>query len=341
MTAARLAPPSPERPWLVADIGGTNARFGLLEAPGARPARVARLEGADHPDLAAAATAYLTGARAAGPPAAACVAVAGPVTGDRVKLTNSAWDFSVDHTRRRLGMDHLEVVNDFAALAMALPRLEEGDVVPLGGPPPRAEDPKAVLGPGTGLGVAGLVPVPGGGWVPVSGEGGHVDVPAATPRETAVVELLRAERATVTAEDLLSGPGLARLHGALARLRGLPDPRRTAAQICADRRDPLCAETLEVFCDLLGGFAGNAALTLGATGGVYLGGGILPRITALVRASGLRRRFEEKPPMTDYLKGIATCLIVAPDPALLGAAARLEQCLDSTAKETPDDPAQQ
>ncbi|NYI94410.1 glucokinase [Streptomonospora nanhaiensis] len=327
-SAARVAPPSPHRPWLVADIGGTNARFGLLEAPGARPARVARLEGADHADLAAAATAYLAGAGAAGPPAAACVAVAGPVTGDRVKLTNSAWDFSVADTRHRLGLAHLEVVNDFAALAMALPRLEDGDIVSLGGPPHRAEGPKAVLGPGTGLGVAGLVPVPGGGWVPVSGEGGHVDVPAVAEREVAVVELLRAEQGTVTAECLLCGPGLARLHGALARLRGLPDPGRTAAQICAERGDPLCAETLEVFCDLLGGFAGNAALTLGATGGVYLGGGILPRITALVQASGFRRRFEEKQRMTDYLKGIATSLIVARDPALLGAAARLEQCLD-------------
>lgn len=327
---SRLQPPTPQRPWLVADIGGTNARFGLVQAPGARPAHIRRLEGAAHADLAAAARAYLAQTDEPGAPArpsAACVAVAGPVSGDRIRLTNSHWDFSAEGTRLQLGLDHLEVLNDFAALALSLPRLGGGDLAELGGPAPAPGKPMAVLGPGTGLGVAGLVPA-AGGWVPIAGEGGHVDVPACEERERDVVALLAAEQGgPVSAEHLLCGPGLSRLHAALARVRGEEPQHRSAADICTgadgDRR---CAETLEVFCGLLGSFAGNTALTLGATGGVFLGGGILPRIIPVVRSSGFRRRFDDKPPMSAYLEGIATNLIVAPDPALLGAAARLDQC---------------
>nr|WP_155999461.1 glucokinase [Streptomonospora sp. PA3] len=324
---------------MVADIGGTNARFGLVEAPGARPVRVRRLDGADHAGLAAAATAYLEQAGASAAPGAACVAVAGPVGGDRIRLTNSHWDFSAAQTRDRLGLDRLEVINDFAALALSLPRLQSADLVALGGPAPAPAGPKAVLGPGTGLGVAGLVPA-GNTWVPVPGEGGHVDVCAVEEREEEVVRLLRARQTSVTAECLLCGPGLARLHDALARLRGEQAPPRTAAEICAAApEDALCAETLEVFCRLLGGFAGNTALMLGATGGVFLGGGILPRIIPTVLSSGFRRRFEDKHRMTDYLRGVATVLIVAQDPALLGAAARLDQLLDH-GKEAAYEPAQ-
>ncbi|GAA4901338.1 glucokinase [Streptomonospora salina] len=339
---SRPQPPSRGRPWLVADIGGTNARFGLVDTPGARPERVRRLDGADHADLAAAATAYLEQVGASAAPGAACVAVAGPVGGDRVRLTNSHWDFSVAATRDRLGLDHLEVVNDFAALALSLPRLGgDGDLVSLGGPAAAPCGPKAVLGPGTGLGVAGLVPAEGAGWVPVPGEGGHVDVPAIDEREWEVVRLLRARQGSVTAECLLCGPGLSRLHGALAEVRGVRAPERTAAEVCAEAPgDPLCAEALDVFCCLLGGFAGNAALSLGATGGVFLGGGILPRIIPVVRSSGFRRRFEDKHRMTDYLHGIATQLIVAQDPALLGASARLDQRL-ATGQGGAYEPAQQ
>ncbi|KIH98412.1 glucokinase [Streptomonospora alba] len=338
---SRPQPPSKQRPWLVADIGGTNARFGLVEEPGTRPERVRRLEGAEHADLAAAATAYLEQVGATAEPGAACVAVAGPVGGDRVRLTNSHWDFSAAATRGRLGLDHLEVVNDFAALALSLPRLGGADLVSLGGPDTVPEGPMAVLGPGTGLGVAGLVPAEGAGWVPVPGEGGHVDVPAVDEREWEIVRLLRARQGAVTAECLLCGPGLGRLHGALAEVRGVAAPERTAAEICAEAtEDRLCAEALDVFCCLLGGFAGNAALSLGATGGVFLGGGILPRIIPVVRSSGFRRRFEDKHRMNDYLHGIATMLIVAQDPALLGAAARLDQRLE-TVQGDVHEPAQQ
>ncbi|MFC4565442.1 glucokinase [Nocardiopsis mangrovi] len=334
MTAAAQipAPPVPApaagRPWLVADIGGTNARFGLVDSPAARPRDVHRLSCADHPDLASAALAYLERAGGARP-GAACVAVAGPVGGDRIRLTNARWDCSAEDTRRRLGLDRIEVVNDFAALALALPRLGAGDVRPLGGPAPAAGLPMAVLGPGTGLGVAGLLPLPGGGWAPVSGEGGHVGLSPLADLEIEVLRVLRADQGAVTAECVLSGPGLTRLHGALARVHGAAAVPLSAERICAAADDPLCVLTLEVFCALLGGFAGDCALTLGATGGVFVGGGIAPRIAGVLQSSDFRIRFESKYRMTDYVKDIATVLITAPTPALLGAAARLDQCLET------------
>ncbi|WP_460859759.1 glucokinase [Nocardiopsis coralliicola] len=322
--------PTPERPWLVGDIGGTNARFGLVQAPGGRPAHVGKVPSGLHGGLASAAGAYLDGIAGRPEPSAACVAVAGPVLEDRIKLTNVGWDFSVDGDRAALDLDHLEVVNDFAALAQSLPALGDTDLLPIGGPGTDPAAPMAVLGPGTGLGVAGLVPLPAGGWLPLPGEGGHVDAPAVEDLEAEVVRVITAERGRVSAEALLSGPGLPRLHRALGEILGTQAPdlspsEITNAGIHPDQADPLARETLEVFAALLGGFAGNVALTLGATGGVFLGGGVLPRIPNVLREGRFRLRFEAKGRMTDYLKNIATVLIVADNPALLGAAARLDQ----------------
>lgn len=327
MKPAGVSPPRPERPWLVGDIGGTNVRFGLVEHRRGRPARTMTLPCAHYPDLATAVEDYLR--RSAGAaPSAACVAVAGPVEGDRIRLTNASWDCSAEASRLRLGLDHLDVLNDFAALALALPMLEGPDLLRVGGPEPPADPrPLAVLGPGTGLGVAGLLPTPRGR-VPVTSEGGHSDAPAVTERELRITERLRSEQGHVSAESLLSGPGLVRLHRGLAQMRGAPAPELTPAQICAAPDDPRCAETLEAFCGLLGGFAGNVALTLGATGGVFLGGGILPRIADSLLRSPFRVRFEDKGPMSDYVRSIPTSLIVAETPALIGATARLDQILE-------------
>ncbi|WP_308209997.1 glucokinase [Actinomadura madurae] len=238
--------------------------------------------------------------------------------------------------RAHLGLPHLDIINDFEALALALPRLGADDLIPVGRAQPKAGAPfpsaptpgapLAVVGPGTGLGVAGLVPTPSG-WVPVPGEGGQVDIPAATEREIAVARLLRAEKGAVTAEYLLSGAGLVRVHRYLATLDGEPQEELTPRQICERQDDPRCRETLEMFCALLGSLAGNAALTLGARGGVYLGGGILPRIVDVLRGSAFRARFEGKPPVEDYMRAIPTALIVHPGPALVGATVRLAQSL--------------
>lgn len=314
--------------WLVADVGGTNARFALLDGPDGVPSEVRSLPTAGYPGLAEAAAAYLdaVGVR----PAAACLAVAGPVAGGTYHLTNAGWPRgSVEQVRTHLGVPHLDVINDFEALALSLPRLGPDDLVAVGGrtpAPATGAAALAVVGPGTGLGVAGLVPTPHG-WVPVPGEGGQVEVPAATDREIEVARLLRAEKGAATAEYLLSGAGLARIHRYLSVLDGAPAADLTARQITERRDDPRCMEALEMFCALLGSLAGNAALTLGARGGVYLGGGILPRIVDVLHGSAFRARFEGKPPVEDYVRAIPTALIVHPGPALVGAAVRLAQSL--------------
>ncbi|SDH62040.1 glucokinase [Sinosporangium album] len=307
-------------PWLVADIGGTNARFGLVNEPGGRPEAIAVLPGADYSGLPGAVAAYLDEHGGGVRPGAACLAVAGPVKGDRYKLTNAGWSGSV----LDLGLPEVELLNDFEALALSLPYLEGDDLVSLGGPPP-GDGVKAVLGPGTGLGVAGLVPTPTG-WMPVPGEGGHVAVPVVDEREVEVVRVLRADGVPhVVAEHLLSGPGLSRLHRALSLVHGVEAPRLKAADIVTRTGDPLCVEAIEVFCGLLGSFAANVALTLGARGGVYIGGGVLPRIVDMVEKSDFRARFSATPTLDGYLTAIATTLIVAPQPALVGAALWLTQ----------------
>ncbi|MFC4120326.1 glucokinase [Nonomuraea zeae] len=307
-------------PWLVADIGGTNARFGLVTSLGARPSNVAVLAGADYATLPEAVAAYLAEHAGGVRPGAACLAVAGPIDGDCYRLTNSTWAGSV----RDLDVPYVRLLNDFEALAVSLPHLEGDDLVSLGGPEP-GHGVKAVLGPGTGLGVGGLAPAEQG-WTPIPGEGGHVTVPIVEPRELEIVQALQSQGLPhVVAEHVLSGPGLVRLHRALAQVNGVSAPELTASDIVARLDDSLCAETVEVFCGMLGSFAGNVALTLGARGGVYLGGGVLPRIVERVRTSGFRSRFATNPDMADYLAAIGTVLIVAPQPALTGAAAWLSQ----------------
>ncbi|QKW05042.1 glucokinase [Streptomyces sp. NA04227] len=333
-----MTEPSPQHPWLVADIGGTNARFGLVTDASRRPRGVKVLRVGDHPDLADAAETYLdhvTGQAAR--PEAACVAVAGPVEGDSFRLTNAAWSFSIADTGRRLGMDTFEVINDFGAQAMALPHLDDSAVRRIGPARRVPGKPMAVIGPGTGLGVAGLLPTDDG-WIPATGEGGHVTLPAETPREADVMALLKAELGGVGAEYLLSGPGLARLYRYLSVLEGTGAEALRPEEICRrgqDGTDPLCAEALDMFCALLGAFAGNVALTLGARGGLLLGGGILPAMTDVLLRSDFRRRFENKSPMTPYVTAIATELITAPAPALLGATAWLARHLRHQGALTP------
>lgn len=311
-------------PWLVADVGGTNARFGLVTEPGGQPDTVAVLADAEHDGLPEAVAAYLADHAGGVRPGAACVAIAGPVDGDRYRLTNAGWTGSV----RDLGIPNAWLLNDFEALAASLPYLRDEDLVCLGGPEP-SRGVKVVLGPGTGLGVGGLVPT-AEGWVPIPGEGGHVTMPLLDERDHQIVRALRADGLEhVVAEHLLSGPGLSRLHRGLALVRGVDAPRLSASDIVARLDDSLCAQTVEIFCAMLGTFAGNVALTLGARGGVYLGGGVLPRIVERVRSSDFRRRFEATPTLNDYLSGIATTLIVAPQPALVGAAAWLNQRLSN------------
>lgn len=322
-----LAPSKPESLCLVADIGGTNARFGLVSDSRDEPREVRNLRCADYPDLVAAIEDYL--GRIPGLPRldAACVAVAGPVYGDRIRLTNSAWDFSVADSRRRLGLARLEVINDFSALALAVPQLPRDGFVRIGAGIRRYDEPMAVIGPGTGLGVAGLMRSERG-WIPIAGEGGHSGLPVATEHEAEVARFLRAEHGVVCAETVLSGPGLVRLHRAVSAVGGVDATYARPEQICAaarNHRDPLASRTMDMFFGLLGAFAGGVALILGARGGVLLGGGILPGLADLLAASDFRRRFVESSALPGYLDDVATEIVVASTPALRGAAYRLAQ----------------
>ena len=319
-------------PRLVADIGGTNARFGWLNEAGATVSEVRRLPVQAHTSPTHAAQAYLgelqsllgTGYRA---PRRAALAVATALDGDQVELTNSHWSFSQARLRADLGLDALLVLNDFEALALSLPRLTASQLACRQPLPAAPCGTLAVIGPGTGLGVGGVVQTRSG-WAALSGEGGHATLAAADDFEHELLAHVRREFSHVSAERLLSGIGLPVLHRAVASVLGRPVELLTAEQVVDGGtvgNDPLCAHTLDTFCALLGGFAGNVALTLGARGGVYIGGGIVPRLGERFFDSQFRERFEAKGRFRDYLEGIPTPLIIDTLAALTGAALAIEQ----------------
>ncbi len=313
-----------ELPLLVGDVGGTNARFGLLMKAGEQPVSVKVFPCADFSNIAEAVENYLSGIAAQRPKRAA-IAVATAVTGDRVRMTNHVWQFSIEETRRLLKLNQLEVINDFTALAMALPLLELDEVTKTGGGGPVPDTPIALLGAGTGLGVSGLIPG-GGAWLPLQGEGGHVSFPPVTEREIEILRILQQRYQHVSAERLLSGPGLVNLYQAHAVIEGVQADACTPADISAKGKEGqcvICAAALESFCAILGTVAGNLVLTLGARGGVYIGGGIVPGLGDYFTDSPFRQRFEQKGRFTDYLAAVPSFVIVAKYPALIGAASFL------------------
>ena len=313
-------------PRLVGDVGGTHARFAWVAAPEAPLAQVATYAGADFASLTQAIERYLAAEQAGARPCWAAIGIATAVTGDQVRMTNHPWAFSITRLQRELGLERLVVLNDFTALALSLPALEPSQLRQVGGGVAVAGAPLALLGPGTGLGVSGLLPARGG-HVPISGEGGHVTLAAADPREAGIIELLRRRFGHASAERALSGPGLENLHQALAQLGGESRPAMSATQItAAAETDAHCAEVVDLFLGLLGNVAGNLALTLGARGGVYVGGGIVPHLAERFQRSPFRERFESKGRFRDYLAAIPTWIITAHEsPALIGAARALEQ----------------
>ena len=249
----------------------------------------------------------------------AAIAVAGPITGDRVALLNIDWQFSQKAFAEALGFERLIVLNDFEALAHALPVLGESDCHRVGGGDFEAGMPKAVVGPGSGLGVGSIVPA-GDDWIAIGGEGGHVTLAPQTDTEARVIDDYRDESGHCSAEKLLSGPGLTRIHSSLARHRGSEGPELAPDAITAARAagDALAVASCELFFALLGAVAGNLALTLGARGGVYIGGGIVPRMTDAIDTSAFRERFVGKGRYRGYLEKIATPVIMTDTPAFLG-----------------------
>lgn len=310
-------------PALIADIGGTNARFALVDAH-RRLYAEQTLACADFPGLTAAGHAFLQAAGGVRPQRAA-VAVATAISGDQIQFTNSPWSFSIEAVRQELDLEHLTVLNDFTALALALPWLAPDERRTVGGGKAVHGAPIALIGPGTGLGVSGLV-WSGERWLPLETEGGHVTFSPVDDREWAISRILQQQFGHVSPERLLSGPGLVNLYHALAEFEGWVPAALTPADI-TDRAlagtCPHCRDALDLFCGALGTAAGNLAITLGARGGVYIGGGIVPRLGDFFAHSTFRARFEDKGRFSNYLAAIPTWVITAANPAFRGVAAAL------------------
>jgi glucokinase len=319
-----IAPAATATTWLVGDIGATNARFGLV-APGGALLHTNIYPCDAFATIDDALLAFLEASGDLPRPRLGALAIAAAITGDRIRMTNHPWSFSVTALRDRLGLERLVAINDFTAVAMAIPLLAETDRIAVGGGAPVAGRTIAALGPGSGLGASGLVPM-GAEWVALSGEGGHATMAPATARESAVLELMRARFDHVSAERCLSGPGLVNLYNGLAALDGVPAAPYMPAQITdpeIGEQDPLCREATAMFCAMLGTVAGNLALTLGAQGGIYIAGGIVPKLGARFAESEFRARFEAKGRMRPYLAAIPTYVVTHRLPAFLGCAAEL------------------
>ncbi|GGE50647.1 glucokinase [Agaricicola taiwanensis] len=304
---------------LVADIGGTNSRFAL--AHGGQVTDRQSMANDGLPDFETAVDAYLSSRDLR--PERAVLAVAGPVQGRKVQLTNRDWMIDADVLERRFGFRRVDLLNDFAAVAHSLPLLGEGQVKLIGSVVPEPAANKIVLGPGTGLGVAALIH-DAGLWRAVPSEGGHVEFAATTPLELEVFTRLRAKRGRVSAEYVVSGGlGLENLDWALAEIAGESAEERSGPEIekAARAGERRAGMVMDLFTAALARFAGDMALTFIARGGVYIGGGIMPKIMDTIDHAEFRALFEAKAPHQDIMAGIGTAVILEKDPGLVGCAA--------------------
>jgi glucokinase len=320
------------RPHLVADIGGTFARFALETAPG-RFENAVSLQCADYPDFYAAVTGYLEGIGVQGV-AHAALAIANPVDGDQVKMTNYTWEFSIEAMRQKLGLQTLVVVNDFTALAMAVPHLADNQKTQIGIGYPREDSVIGVLGAGSGLGVSGVIPS-NQGWVALGTEGGHASAAPTNEQELALMQFAWRELGHVSFERLISASGLELIYRFLAKeqsaasIKPLEAPEITRRAI--EGKDLLCVAATDQFCAFLGTAAANLALTLGAFGGIYIGGGIVPKLGDFFAKSSFRKRFESKGRFSNYLRAIPTYVISDTAATLKGTASILTAQLKSIA----------
>lgn len=305
---------------LLGDIGGTNARFALL-SDGA-PSHQYRQRTDDHRDPESAVRAYLD-ATGAPLPSIAVMAVAGPVRDGRARLTNAAWTFDPDKIEDELGIGRVVVVNDFAAQAWALAELADKDVRPIGTGAEVEAAPRLVIGAGTGLGAAAYMPADAGmGERVVTGEAGHATLAAADDGQEAVLRPLRLSYGRVSAERVLSGPGLAALAGAVAEMHGKDAPGTTPEAVLAAARagDTVAGEAVALFRAFMGAFAGDLALVFGAWGGVYLSGGLVRAMAAELDAPAFREAFEAKGRFREAVAAVPAWIVTHPDPAFLGLA---------------------
>lgn len=334
-------------PCLLADIGGTNARFALALGP-RQIVHIRVLACADYPDFKAVITAYLAQIHLSKIEHAA-IAIANPVNGDEVRMTNHHWCFSIEATRRALGLQTLLIINDFTALAMSLPYLSPSQYEQIGTGQGRSGSVIGLLGAGTGLGVSAIIPC-GDQWFALQSEGGHRSFSPGDQIETQLLEWLWKKFSHVSVERLASGPGIVLIYQALMDIRAIKEnagvsPRYllspdaevltgsalTAREIvyCAHQGDALCIEALRLFSAILGSVAGDLALTLGSVGGVYIGGGVVNQLGTLFDEVIFRQRFTAKGRFSDYLEQIPTYRITAKYPAFVGISMMLEAQLNS------------
>lgn len=313
---------------IVADIGGTNARFSRVHLPTLQLDKVQVYPCADFATLSLALQ-YYREQFAITDLDHVAIAIACPVTGDLVKMTNFHWEFSIESVKAELNLAQFVVLNDFTAVAMSLPAIAEHELVKVGGGERDLTKPMTVLGAGTGLGVAHLIPT-AAGYVPLPGEGGHTDWTVQTEQEWFIQRYLHKHFGHVSPERLLSGPGLESLYLALAAYQQLDVPAKSAAQIGQAALDGSCAlsvATVQQFMASLGGLAGDLALFLSTFGGVYVAGGIMPRFISLVEQSEFRSRFEAKGRFQSFNARIPTYIVTAEQPGLLGCAVYLKQTM--------------
>ena len=312
---------------LVGDVGGTNARLALCAMDTGVISQAKTYSGLDHPSLEAVIRVYLEEHKVQVEDA--CIAIACPIKGDWVAMTNRTWEFTIAEMKTNLGLKHLEIINDFTAVSMAIPVLGDTDKLQFGGADAQADKPIAVYGAGTGLGVAHLINT-GERWMSLPGEGGHVYFAPNSEEEDDVLHALRADLGHVSAVRLLSGPGLVNLYRGLVladdrtpeALQPKDVTERALADSCTD-----CRRALSLFCVLMGRFGGNLALNMATFGGVYIAGGIVPRFLEFFKSSGFRVAFEDKGRFQSYLQDIPVFLITHDNPGLLGAGAYLRQSL--------------
>jgi glucokinase len=310
---------------LVADIGGTTSRFAVTRIGSLELEEALKYPNKDFSSLGDVIAQYLSDIGEI-KPSQACLAVAGPAHGEHIQLTNIDWKFSVSDYKQRFGLERLLLTNDFTALAMSVPFLEAKSIQQIGSGKAVEKMPISVLGPGTGLGVSGLL-WNGTGWTALQGEGGNVNFTATTEEEIELLRIAQKELGYVRAEDFISGRGLTYLHDIRLEMHGKARVKLKAEDIAwraKTENSGFYKDTLMLFCGMLGSFAGNQALTLGAFGGVYIGGGVAPQLEELFHESPFRARFEARGVFTDYIKQIPTFLMLSHSRnALVGAAAML------------------
>lgn len=310
---------------LIADIGATNARFALANDDGFFDVEILQCE--DHKTIASAAKAYLDIVKPEKMPKVASFAIAGPVTGDWFEVTNNDWKFSIQKTRDELNLESFHLMNDFEAIALSLPHIEDKYLKKVGGGQGDITRPRAVLGPGTGLGVACLAYAGNNKYIPMPAEGGHITMPAKTQREFDLFRTLRYKYSHVSAERVCSGKGLVNLYNAIRILDGHEDlPDRTAPEIselAMQQKCKVCEEALDKMCRFLGSTAGNLAISIGAFGGVYIAGGIPAKLGDFFFNSTFYEEFLAKGRFKNYLSEIPVYLIDHPYTAFVGLQADL------------------